>query len=152
MTPETESPAPFLQSCDTAVLFDGTCKLCNGWARFIIHYDKAHRIQLAAVQSPEGQELLRWAGLPQDKFNTIVLISNNKVSIRSEAMFEILGRLNAPWRWLAAARVVPAAMRDWMYDKIAINRYRLFGQYDSTRLPAADHDKRFLKANVAVVH
>ena len=75
MTMETESPAPFLQSGDTALLFDGTCKLCNGWARLIIHYDHAYRIQLAAVQSPEGQELLRWAGLPLDEFNTIVLIS-----------------------------------------------------------------------------
>ena len=151
MTMETECPAPFLQSSETAVLFDGTCKLCNCWPRFIIHSDKAHRIQLAAVQSPEGQELLRWAGLPQDKFNTIVLISNNKVYIRSEAMLEILCRLNAPWRWLTAARVVPAAIRDWMYDKIAVNRYRLFGRYDSAHLPRADHDKRFLKANVAVV-
>jgi predicted DCC family thiol-disulfide oxidoreductase YuxK len=148
MTMQTDPPAPFLQSSDTAVLFDGTCKLCNGWARFIIHYDHAHRIQLAAVQSPEGQELLRWAGLPPDKFNTIVLISNNKVSIRSEAMFEILGRLNAPWRWLTAAQVVPAAMRDWMYDKIALNRYQLFGRYDSIHLPTADHDRRFLKENL----
>lgn len=145
MTIQPESPAPLLRPNDTAVLFDGTCKLCNGWARFIIHYDHAHRIQLAAVQSPEGQALLKWAGLPQEKFNTIVLISNDRVSVRSEAMFEILARLSAPWRWLTVARVVPTALRDWMYDKIAINRYRLFGKYDSTRLPVADHEGRFLK-------
>ncbi|WP_420794066.1 MULTISPECIES: thiol-disulfide oxidoreductase DCC family protein [Pseudomonas] len=146
MTIQTQSPAPLLNPGETAVLFDGTCKLCNGWARFIIHYDHARQIQLAAVQSPEGQALLKWAGLPQDKFNTIVLISNDKVSVRSEAMFEILARLDAPWRWLTAARVVPATLRDWMYDKIAINRYRLFGKYDSTRLPVADYEGRFLKA------
>ncbi|RTY61678.1 thiol-disulfide oxidoreductase DCC family protein [Pseudomonas veronii] len=148
MTLEIKSPAPRLNPSDTAVLFDGTCKVCNGWARFIIQYDHAHRIQLAAVQSPEGQELLRWAGLPQDNFNTIVLVSNNKVAIRPEAMFEILGRLDAPWRWLTVARVVPATMRDWMYNKIALNRYRLFGRYDSTHLPTADHDRRFLKENL----
>lgn len=147
MTMEVKAPAPFLSPNETVVLFDGTCKLCNGWARFVIQHDQAHRIQLSAVQSPEGQELLRWAGLPQDKFNTIVLISNNEVSIRSAAMFGILGRLNAPWRWLTVARVIPAALRDWMYDKIALNRYRLFGRYDSTHLPTADHDHRFLKAN-----
>ncbi|QAY86189.1 thiol-disulfide oxidoreductase [Pseudomonas arsenicoxydans] len=145
MTMEIETAAPYLHAGDTAVLFDGTCKLCNGWAAFIIQYDKAHRIQLAAVQSPEGQELLKWAGLPLEKFNTIVLISQNNVCMRSEAMFEILGQLNAPWRWLKAARVIPATMRDWMYDKIALNRYRLFGRYDSIHLPTADHDRRFLK-------
>ncbi|MEX5592902.1 thiol-disulfide oxidoreductase DCC family protein [Pseudomonas orientalis] len=146
MTIQPESPAPLLLPDDTAVLFDATCKLCNGWARFIIHHDHAHRIQLAAVQSPEGQTLLKWAGLPQDRFNTIVLISNGRVSVRSEAMFEILARLSAQWRWLTAARIIPIALRDWMYDKIAINRYRLFGKYDSARLPVADHDGRFLKA------
>ncbi|MBC3950834.1 thiol-disulfide oxidoreductase DCC family protein [Pseudomonas folii] len=147
MSVKASVPAPFLNPDDTVVLFDGTCKLCNGWARFVIRHDQAHRLQLAAVQSPEGQALLGWAGLPQDKFNTIVLISNNKVSIRSEAMFEILGRLNAPWRWMTVARVIPQILRDWMYDKIALNRYRLFGRYDSSRVPTADHDRRFLKAN-----
>ena len=139
--------APLLNPGDTAVLFDGTCKLCNGWARFIIRYDQAHRIRLAAVQSPEGQALLGWAGLPQDKFNTIVLISNNELFIRSAAMFEILARLNAPWRWLTVARVVPQTIRDWMYDKIALNRYQLFGRYNACHLPVADHDRRFLKAD-----
>lgn len=143
---EVKAPAPLLSPGDTVVLFDGTCKLCNGWAKFVIRHDQAHRIQLAAVQSPQGQALLRWAGLPQDKFNTIVLIANNKVFIRSEAMFEILGRLGVPWRWLTVASVIPQTMRDWMYDKIALNRYRLFGRYDLTRLPTADHDRRFLKA------
>lgn len=147
MSTKASVPAPFLKPADTVVLFDGTCKLCNGWARFVIRHDQAHRIQLAAVQSPEGQALLGWAGLPQDKFNTIVLISNNKVSIRSEAMFEILKRLNAPWRWLTVASVIPQTLRDWMYDKIALNRYRLFGRYDSSRVPTADHGRRFLKAD-----
>lgn len=141
------TPPPLLASGDTVVLFDGTCKLCNGWARFVIAHDSAHRIKLATVQSPEGQELLLWAGLPTTDFNTIVLISGNAFFIRSEAMFEITDRLPAPWRWLTIARFVPGRIRDWMYDKIAVNRYKLFGQYDSIQQPAADHEHRFLKAN-----
>ena len=147
MSMQASTPAPFLNPDDTVVLFDGTCKLCNGWARFVIRHDQARRIQLATVQSPEGQALLGWAGLPQDKFNTIVLIWDNEVFIRSRAMFEILGRLSVPWRWLTVARVIPQILRDWMYDKIALNRYRLFGRYDSSRAPTADHDRRFLKGD-----
>jgi predicted DCC family thiol-disulfide oxidoreductase YuxK len=145
MSDTSGSPTPILKPEETVALFDGTCKLCNGWARFIIHHDPAHRIQLCAVQSPEGQKLLSWAGLPQDKFNTIVLISNGQVFLRSAAMFEILHRLPAPWRWLMIARVVPGTFRDWLYDKIALNRYKLFGRYDTYRLPEPDHDRRFLK-------
>jgi predicted DCC family thiol-disulfide oxidoreductase YuxK len=146
MNSPSTRPAPFLAPDDVIVLFDGTCKLCNGWAQFVIEHDRAHRMKLAAVQSAEGQALLKWAGLPQDKFNTIVLIAHGEVFIRSEAMFQIMARLPAPWCWLTVARVVPGALRDWLYDKIALNRYRLFGRYDACRLPPADHDGRFLEA------
>lgn len=144
---QKKSPPPLLAPTDTVVLFDGTCKLCNGWARFVIAHDQAHRIKLATVQSFEGQELLAWAGLPTRHFNTIVLIADDEFFVRSEAMFEITDRLSAPWRWLRMTRIVPQRTRDWMYDKIAVNRYKLFGQYDSVHLPDADHEERFLKAN-----
>lgn len=145
MSSKPDSPAPLLNGDTCAVLFDGTCKLCNGWARFVIQHDSSHRIRLATVQSNEGQELLAWAGLPQNEFNTIVLISDNQIFIRSDAMLKILAKLGAPWSWLNIMRFCPRTMRDWVYDRIALNRYRLFGQYDASRAPDADHAERFLK-------
>jgi predicted DCC family thiol-disulfide oxidoreductase YuxK len=130
---------------EAVVLFDGTCKLCNGWAKFIIRHDRAHRIKLATVQSPEGQALLEWAGLPRHEFNTIVLIADHQFHVRSDAMFRIFDRLPAPWRWLRVARIIPGPFRDWMYNRIALNRYRLFGKYDSCQSPSPDHLGRFLK-------
>lgn len=127
------------------MLFDGTCKLCNGWARFVIARDHRHRIRLATAQSAHGQALLGWAGLPQSDFKTIVLITDDQVYIRSQAMFEIFARLSWAWRWLALGRVIPAALRDWVYDRIAQNRYRWFGRYDASRTPAPDHPERFLR-------
>jgi predicted DCC family thiol-disulfide oxidoreductase YuxK len=62
-------------------------------------------------------------------------------------MFKILAHLPARWNWLLIARVFPRVLRDWLYDKIALNRYKLFGRYDACRLPAADHPGRFLSQN-----
>ncbi|MDQ0668357.1 thiol-disulfide oxidoreductase DCC family protein [Pseudomonas sp. W2I6] len=129
---------------DAVVLFDGTCKLCNGWARFIINHDVSRRIKLATVQSDQGQALLAWAGLPQHEFNTIVLIADGQFYVRSEAMFQIADRLPWYWRWLTLARLVPGSFRDWLYDRIALNRYRLFGRYEACQVPPADHAQRFL--------
>lgn len=140
---------PVIEPGETAVLFDGTCKLCNGWANFIIGHDTRRRIRLATVQSPEGQALLGWAGLPQDRFNTIVLIEGEQVFIRSDAMFEIFTRLGPPWRLLNCAKLVPRGARDWVYDKIALNRYRLFGRFDSCVEPRADHPRRYLRDEAA---
>ena len=43
-------------------------------------------------------------------------------------------------------RYVPRVLRDWAYDRIALNRYQLFGKYDVCLLPSPDHERRFLTA------
>lgn len=139
------SPAPLLKPGETVVLFDGVCKLCNGWARFLIRHDHPRRVRLAAVQSPEGQALLAWAGLPLDQFETLAVIRDQHYWVRSDAVFEIIAQLPAGWRPLLLLRGVPRTVRDWAYDRIARNRYRLFGKYDTCLLPDPDHEQRFLK-------
>ncbi|AWM92899.1 thiol-disulfide oxidoreductase [Pseudomonas sp. 31-12] len=148
------SPAPLLQPGETVVLFDGVCKLCNGWARFLIRHDHDRRVRLAAVQSPEGQALLAWAGLPLDQFDTMAVIRDRHYWVRSDAVFEVIARLPRAWRplgllraWrpLGLLRACPRRLRDWAYDRIALNRYRLFGKYDTCLLPNPDHERRFLK-------
>ena len=139
------TPAPLLKPGETVVLFDGVCKLCNGWARFLILHDHQRRMRLAAVQSPEGQALLAWAGLPLDQFDSIAVIRDRHHWERSEAVFEIIAQLPARWRPMLLLRGIPRFLRDWAYDRIARNRYRLFGKYDTCLLPNADHEQRFLK-------
>ncbi|NJJ60225.1 putative DCC family thiol-disulfide oxidoreductase YuxK [Pseudomonas sp. SJZ103] len=139
------APAPLLKPGETVVLFDGVCKLCNGWARFLIRHDRQRRVRLAAVQSPEGQALLAWAGLPLDQFDTLAVIRDRHYWVRSDAVLEIIAQLPRAWRPLLLLRGIPRVLRDWAYDRIARNRYRLFGKYDTCLLPDADHEQRFLK-------
>lgn len=139
-------PAPLLVPGETVLLFDGVCKLCNGWAKFLIRHDRHQRVRLAAVQSPEGQALLVWAGLPLDDFDTMAVISGRHYWVRSEAFFEVVRRLPAPWPLLRLLRLCPQALRDWLYDRVALNRYRLFGRYSSCLMPSPDHASRFLKS------
>ena len=142
---ERPTPAPILAPGETVVLYDGVCKLCNGLVRFLIRHDRDARIRLATVQSPEGQELLAWAGLPLDRFNTMAVVRDNRFWIRSNAFFEVAGLLPSPWRAFSVLQVLPRGLRDWAYDRIALNRYRLFGRYDSCPVPKAEHRERFLE-------
>ena len=139
------TPAPFLAPGETVVLFDGVCKLCNGWAKFLIRHDRHHRVRLATVQSPEGQALLAWAGLPVDAFDTMAVIRDRHYWVRSGAFFEVVAQLPAAWPMLRLLRVFPRWLRDWAYDRIALNRYRLFGKHEVCLLPTPDHQRRFLK-------
>ncbi|ARU88657.1 thiol-disulfide oxidoreductase DCC family protein [Pseudomonas sp. M30-35] len=135
---------PFIQAGERVVLFDGVCKLCNGWAKFLIRHDAEQRFRLASVQSTEGQALLEWGGLPIDHFDSMALIENGQILLRSDAVLRIVGQLPGPWRYLGWLRLIPRPIRDWCYDRIALNRYRLFGRYDHCLLPSADHARRFL--------
>lgn len=135
---------PFLQPGDRVVLFDGVCKLCNGSVRFLIRHDRDKKIKLASVQSVEGQALLAWFCLPTERFDTMAFIENNMLYVRSEAFLRVMKHLPQPWPLLTIMSVIPKGIRDWCYDRIAQNRYRLFGRYDTCQLPSPDHKGRFL--------
>lgn len=135
---------PHIQAGDRVVLFDGVCRLCNGWAKFLIRHDHQRRFRLCSVQSAEGQAILAWFGLPTDAFETMAYVEGETLFVRSDAVLRIVAQLPGAWSLLAVLRFLPRVLRDWCYDRIALNRYRLFGRYDTCLLPDADHQQRFL--------
>lgn len=135
---------PHVQADERVVLFDGVCRLCNGWAKFLIRHDPQRRFRLCSVQSAEGQAILAWFGLPTDSFATMAYVEGSRLFVRSDAVLRVVGQLPGGWRLLSGLNVLPRSLRDWCYDRIALNRYRLFGRYDSCLLPAADHLQRFI--------
>lgn len=136
--------APGLRAGERVVLFDAVCKLCHGWSRFLMRHDRARRFKLATVQSEEGMAILRWCGLPTTEYDTLVLVEGDRYYLRSAAVIRVLMRLPLPWSLGALAWLVPRPLRDVAYDRIARNRYRLFGRHEQCLLPTPDHLGRFL--------
>lgn len=129
---------------DQIILFDGVCKLCNHWSRFIIRFDSQHLFKLCAVQSDAGQALLKQRGYPLDHFETMLLVCGDRVFTKSDAFIEIVRQLPLPWSFAIVFKIFPQKCRNWFYDRIALNRYRLFGKYDVCILPSPDNKQRFL--------
>jgi len=125
-------------------LFDGVCVLCNRSVRFVLDHERAPEIRFAATQSATGQALLarlNLAAMP----DSFVFIQGGRVHERSAAVIGVVRHLRAPWSWLAAvAALLPAAPLDWLYDRVARNRYRLFGRYDACLVPDAALRARFM--------
>lgn len=139
-------PLPdYIESNDNIVLFDGECVLCTGWAKFLLKYDKRMQFKLASVQSGAGQDLLRYADLPVDEYETLVLLESGTVYLRSTAVIRILGKLSLPWSLIRLFKPVPRKLRDIVYHHIAIRRYALFGKRDECYVPNADELKRFIQ-------
>lgn len=135
---------PNVGATDKVILFDGVCKLCNAWSNFIIKHDHQHVFKLCSVQSNEGQKILRHLGLSTEVYESMFVVEGNGVYQQSDAFFQVVAKLGYPWKFICVFRMVPKLLRNWIYDRIALNRYRLFGKYDTCLLPAADHDTRYL--------
>ncbi|GAB3382769.1 thiol-disulfide oxidoreductase DCC family protein [Spongiibacter taiwanensis] len=148
------SSPPHISPDDQVLLFDGVCALCRGWGRFIIRTDKHCRIRLCSVQSDAGQDLLRHFDLPTDQFDTLVFIRKGQPLLRSRAVLAVLTELGWPWKLAGVFRLIPVGLSDWLYTRLARNRYRLFGMlnggvYDQCLLPTSRHSQRFVTAEQA---
>jgi predicted DCC family thiol-disulfide oxidoreductase YuxK len=133
---------------DCVILFDGVCKLCNTWSKFIIKYDKQQRFKLCSVQSTQGQSILKHFSLPTEHFDTMLYVQGNQLFDKSDAFLNIVKELGLPWRLFYVFKILPKSIRNWLYNRIALNRYRLFGKYESCMLPNKEDEHRFLKSKV----
>ena len=117
-----EAPMP------EVIFYDGNCGLCHRWVKFVLKRDSdgaAFRFAPLGGERfsqivPESQR----AGLPD---SIIVMTADGRLLIRSAAVLHILARLGGLWRLTAVlCRIVPAVLRDWLYDRIAQVRHRMF--------------------------
>lgn len=129
---------------DPVILFDGICNFCNGAVNFTIKRDKHKTIKFAALQSDIGQSLLKQYGLPGDFISSFLFIENGKVYSRSTAALRVCRYLKGLWPLCYGFMIVPAFIRNAVYDFIAKNRYKWFGQKDQCMVPTPDMRARFL--------
>src|ERR1700748_2799780 len=127
------------------ILFDGVCNLCSGAVKFIIKRDRHSRFRFASLQSRFAREHLARAGLNPNSIDTIVLMRDDRLFQRSDAVLEIAKKLDGGWRAFYALRIVPRFIRDPMYDLITNKRYKWFGKMEACMIPTEDLRARFVE-------
>lgn len=126
------------------IVFDGHCVLCSRWANIIIRHDKTKRFRLLAAQSPLGEALYAHYGMKSGDYDTNLLIENGYARIKSDGTLAMMNILGGPWKLAGIFRIIPAPLRDRMYDVIAKNRLKWFGRKDVCYLPRPEDKDRFL--------
>ncbi|HEX6750925.1 MAG TPA: thiol-disulfide oxidoreductase DCC family protein [Longimicrobium sp.] len=126
------------------VLYDGQCGLCNRSVQLILRHDRRGAFRFAALQSELGQALLARHGLSSETISTVVLVDGGRAFTKSRAALRIAARMDAPWPAMRVFGIVPAPLRDVVYDWVARNRYRWFGRTDACMLPPPEVRARFL--------
>jgi len=102
------------------ILFDGDCVLCARTAHFV-----NARFKFTAIQSEFGRALAARFGVDPDAPQTNLAVIEGRALFKSDAAIAIYAAL--PGRgWARAALVIPKSLRDWLYTRLARNRYALF--------------------------
>ncbi|MBV9221676.1 MAG: thiol-disulfide oxidoreductase DCC family protein [Methylobacteriaceae bacterium] len=140
---DRKTDAPTAPLPEGLILFDGVCVLCSAWVAFILPRDKPGRFRFAAMQSALGRSLSARLGIDPDHPETFVLIRHGAARVKSDGALAILAELPG-WRWTRSLRLIPRTVRDWLYDRVARNRYRLFGRRSTCFVPDPSTAERFL--------
>ncbi len=127
------------------VVFDGVCVLCSGFAKFILKRDEAFAFRMTTAQSPLGQALYRHYALDTETFETNLVLIDGRAYAKLDSVAVTGERLGGPWRALGILRLLPRPVADWLYDRIARNRYALFGRTESCMIPSAEWRERFIE-------
>lgn len=132
-----------MSTAEQIILFDGVCNFCNGSVNFLIKRDSKGIFKYAPLQSEIGQNIIAKYNIPET-VDSIILLKENNIYIKSNAVIEIIKELKWYWKMLIIVKILPKKFRDLLYDVIANNRYKWFGKMDSCMIPDENVKSRFI--------
>ncbi len=128
----------------TILLFDGYCNLCSSTVQFILKHEKDNDLYFRSLQSENGKDLLDLYEINPSDVDSIVLIENKKAYTKSSAALKVSKHLKGLYPVLQVFYIVPAFIRNMVYDYVAKNRYKWFGKSDTCMIPEKKVNHRFL--------
>jgi len=131
------------------VLYDGVCGLCNRLVQFLLKRDRRDRLRFASLQSDFASTILTRHGANPHDLDTVYVVINyeepgERLLARSDAILSLGQALGGIWSLAVVGKVLPRFLRDWLYKLVAVNRYRVFGKYDSCMMPEGRYRRKFL--------
>tara|TARA_B100000780_G_scaffold276206_1_gene244366 strand:- start:30 stop:437 length:408 start_codon:yes stop_codon:yes gene_type:complete len=115
---------------ELVVYYDGVCGLCDFFVNILIKIDSKGILKFSSLQGNSGQKLLSNLTFDKKELDTVLFRTNDQVYTRSTAVFKIIKSIGGIWRLFLLFDLLPTSFNDFIYRKISINRYKLFGKLD----------------------
>lgn len=124
------------------VFFDGVCGLCNHFVNFLLSHDNKKKIRFSPLQ---GAFIKKTKAASFANEQTVVFLKGKLLFTKSRAAIEAIAMLGGPWIAIKIFLIVPAFIRDFIYDQIAKRRYQIFGKTKACRVPTSAEQPYFLE-------
>ena len=112
------------------IFYDGHCKICNWWTRFIQKRDKHSVFDLHPISSDQSKCFFK-NHRTLNKDAIIVWDQKSTYWVASNAVFKILKHIGNTSKILLLFQVFPEKLNDVIYNFIARNRYKIFKRLDT---------------------
>ncbi|WP_409433857.1 thiol-disulfide oxidoreductase DCC family protein [Litorimonas sp. RW-G-Af-16] len=126
-------------------VYDGECVLCSRAVRYSIKHDSGDPpVRFVAIKSSLGRSIAKHNDVDPDDPHTFIYVEDGQSHVLTDAVFALSKRVGGPGKWINIFWIVPRPIRDWVYLRLALNRYQLFGKLDTCYSPNAEHRDRFI--------
>lgn len=140
-----DAAVPAFNDAGPIVFMDAECALCSTGARAIARMDKKNEFRICPIQSELGRAIATHFGLDPNDQETWLYLVDGCAYGSLDAMIRAGSRLGGLGHVMAVFRILPQAAQDWLYRRIARNRYRLFGRGDMCATPDPALKRRLMR-------
>lgn len=140
----TDPAVPGFDDAAPVAVMDADCAICSWGARMIHRLDRTGTVRICPIQTDLGASLLRHYGLAPDDPASWLFIDTGAAHADFDAVIHAGRRFGGWGRLTLVLLIIPKPLRDWLYLRLARNRYRLFGRGDMCAIPDATFRKRLM--------
>lgn len=126
------------------ILYDGYCHLCTATVKFLIQTDRKKKLRFTPLQSKMAAKLSKDTQIKLMKSKGVGLYYKNSFWFKSEAIFKTFRILGGGYSILAVFSLLPLKFSNRIYDFIAANRYKWFGERQNLHRQESNSDRFIL--------
>lgn len=127
---------------ENLIVFDADCIICSRFARFMATHDRKAGFRFVSARSDTGRLLYEQHGLDPDPLETNIVILDGRSYTKMASFAAAMKSAGGPWALLSVVDFLPKTISNWLYDRIARNRYA-FGKR-SCPLPSRELKDRLI--------
>ena len=107
-------------------IFDHHCVLCGGGVGFIMKHDRKGVSAFTSAQKERGEALCRHYGIDWDE--TFLFLHKGRPYVKFDGYFAVARAMGGLWYIPTVFQIIPRFILDRVYNLVARNRYKWFGQ------------------------
>ena len=123
------------------IIYDGVCKMCNAFFRWVHKNDKNDIFMFTNFQSDYTTNKM---DILKDSDSIAVILADGSVLRKINAIKHILNQTKKLTILNLILKIVPNFISNFFYDVIAKTRYTVFGKYNNCPILDEKYKSKFL--------